>query len=124
MEEKIIQLEQDMWEAALHRDVGAFEKLVAPDAVMVCGGYRCLGREYARFIAEFYISGYSLSQIEVVDSSRDQVILHYILKVAAQDSRAQDLAGVFHVVSVWKRTAEAWQLIFNMDSRIPGIDGE
>lgn len=120
MEEKIIQLEHDMWEAALHRDVVSFRNLVMPNAVMICGGYRCLGSEYAELIAEFNISGYSISNMEVVSSGENEVALHYVLKVDAESSRDKDLEGLFHVASIWKRSGEGWKLIFNMDSRIVG----
>lgn len=41
--------ELSMWKAANNRDVKAFQELVAMDAVMICGGYRCLGAEYAKY---------------------------------------------------------------------------
>ena len=43
----IRQLEEAMWEAAKNRDAEAFLGLVDPNAVMVCGGFRCSGREYS-----------------------------------------------------------------------------
>ena len=120
MEEQIMQLEKNMWEAALHRDADSFRKLVSSDAVMICGGYRCLGSEYADIIPEFYISGYSISGMEVIGSGSDKVILHYVLRVSVENSSARDLEGTFHVVSVWEKIGEAWKLIFNMDSRVAG----
>lgn len=116
--EEVIQMEYDMWEAALHRDTDGFKKLVSPDAVMVCGGYRCLGREYAGFIAEFNISGYAISNIEVICSNDSEVTLHYVIRTQSEDPNAQDLTGAFHVVSIWRRKDQKWSLIFNMDSRI------
>lgn len=118
MENNLIQLEYNMWEAALHRNMEEFKKLVSPNAVMVCGGYRCLGSEYAGFIPYFEISGYSISDMEVISSSDNEVTLHYVIETQAENAGAQDLTGNFHVVSIWKRTAETWNLIFNMDSRI------
>ena len=118
MEKQIIQLEYDMWEAALHKSADEFRKLVKPEAVMICGGYRCTGSEYADIIADFNISGYSISNMEVVSSGNDDVALHYVLKVEVEDSGAKDLEGQFHVVSIWKKFEDQWWLIFNMDSRI------
>lgn len=118
MENEVIQLEYKMWEAALHQDVVGFKELVLPDAVMICGGYRCLGNEYADLIAGFNISGYSISDMEVIHSGGSEVTLHYVIRTRAEDSEAQDLTGLFHVVSIWKRKNDAWNLIFNMDSRI------
>ena len=76
MEKKAMQLEHDMWEAALHRDVDAFKSFVSPTAVMICGGYRCLGSEYAGILENFYISGYSICDIEVVSSRYYDVVLN------------------------------------------------
>lgn len=118
MEKKAMQLEHDMWEAALHRDVDAFKSFVSPTAVMICGGYRCLGSEYAGILENFYISGYSISDMEVVSSSDDEVVLHYILRVNMENARDKDLEGLFHIVSIWKKSGDTWQLILNMDSRI------
>lgn len=116
--QQIIQQEHEMWEAALHKNVADFKKLVLPDAVMICGGLRCLGNEYADFIADFNISGYTISHMEVIHSSDSEVTLHYVIRTQAEDSEAQDLTGLFHVVSMWERKSDAWNLIFNMDSRI------
>lgn len=118
MENEVVQLEYKMWEAALHKDVVGFKELVLPDAVMICGGYRCLGDEYANFIADFNISGYSISNMEIIHLSDSEVTLHYVLRTQAEDSEAQDLTGLFHVVSIWKKKTDTWNLIFNMDSRI------
>ena len=118
MDHNVIQMEHAMWEAVLHRDADAFKKLVSADAVMVCGGCRCLGREYADLLADFRIDGYSITHMEVIDASDRQVTLHYVIRTRSEDAGAQDLAGLFHVVSLWKRKNETWKLIFNMDSRI------
>lgn len=118
MENEVIRLEYKMWETALYKDVVGFKELVLPDAVMICGGYRCLGNEYAEFIADFNISGYSISDMEVIHVSDNEVTLHYVLRTQAEDMEAQDLAGLFHVVSIWRKNSDAWHLTFNMDSRI------
>ena len=47
--DEIYQLEVSMWESAKNRNPEAFLNLVSKDAVMVCGGYRCSGREYASY---------------------------------------------------------------------------
>lgn len=118
MEHNVIQLEYRMWEAVLHKEIDDFQKHVLPDAVMICGGYRCLGSEYAGFLADFNISGYAIDKMEIICASDQEVTLHYVIQTQAEDAAAQDLAGIFHVVSIWKREADAWHLIFNMDSRI------
>ena len=43
-------LEIKMWEAAKANNSENFLKLVDENAIMVCGGYRCTGREYAEII--------------------------------------------------------------------------
>ena len=50
---EVFDLEKNMWEAAKNRDTDAFLDLVSEDAIMVCGGFRCTGKEYSGIIAEF-----------------------------------------------------------------------
>ena len=118
MEEQVIQLEYGMWEAASNQDTDVFRELVAPDAVMVCGGYRCLGSEYAELIRDFNISGYAIRNMEVISSGGNEVLLHYIIRVDVADPAAKDLEGEFHIASMWKQEGGRWRLAFNMDSRI------
>ena len=120
MERQIIQLEQDMWEAVLCGDVHTFQNLVSPNAVMICGGYRCLGSEYAAIMSDFHIQAYTIRNMEVIDSEENEVILHYIIKIEVEDKDDKDLEGLFHVVSIWKKRRNAWKLVLNMDSRING----
>lgn len=46
-------LEIKMWEAAKANNSENFLKLVDENAIMVCGGYSCTGREYAEIIKMF-----------------------------------------------------------------------
>lgn len=118
-EELIFEKEYDMWNAASNRDVAAFKKLVADDAVMICGGYRCLGVEYAQYIKDFYINGYEIKNKEVIFSIEEAVQIHYVVDVKTElPEETADLGGVFHVVSLWKKVNNLWKLYFNMDSRI------
>lgn len=117
-EEIVFQKENDMWEAARNRDVTAFKELVAEDAIMICGGYRCLGAEYAEYIKDFYIDGYEIKNKEVIFSNEEAVQIHYVIEVKTEVAEALDLGGVFHIVSLWKMKHHSWKLYFNMDSRI------
>lgn len=111
-------LEIMMWEAAKNRDVKAFLEVVREDAVMVCGGYRCSGAEYAGIIAEFDLEKYEISNFEVVEQSTDLCQVHYVISTFVSDVRNKDLEGRFHITSTWKCVENIWKLIFNMDSRI------
>lgn len=117
-EEIIFKKEYDMWDAASKRDEMAFKELVADDAIMICGGYRCLGAEYAGYIKDFYISGYEIKNKEVIFSSEEAVEIHYVIDIKTVSSESTDLGGIFHVVSLWKMENNLWKLYFNMDSRI------
>jgi hypothetical protein len=97
-EELIFKKEYDMWKAASKRDVVAFKELVADDAIMVCGGYRCLGVEYAEYIKDFYINGYEIKNEEVIFSSGEAVQIHYVIDVKSDLPETADLGGVFHVL--------------------------
>lgn len=118
IEKLIFEKEYEMWKAASNRDVAAFKELVVDDAIMICGGYRCLGAEYAQYIKDFYINGYEIKNEEIIFSSEDAVQIHYVINVKNELPETADLGGTFHVVSLWKRTNNLWRLCFNMDSRI------
>lgn len=114
----IRELETRMWEAAGHRDAEAFLALVDEAAVMVCGGYRCSGAEYAQVIREFDMARYDICQFETVSETETLCQVHYVIEIAVADPANADLGGTFHVTSTWEKRDVGWKLVFNMDSRI------
>lgn len=114
----IKELELKMWEAAKNRDKDAFLQVVDEDAIMICGGYRCLGREYAKIIEEFDLSKYEILEYEVVCETDTVCQIHYVIETFVSDPKNKDLAGKFHITSTWKKVEDNWKLVFNMDSRI------
>lgn len=118
MEELIFEKEHDLWRAVSNRDVAAFKELVDDNAIMICGGYRCLGAEYAEYIKDFDINEYEIINEEVVFSGEGAVQIHYVIDVKTELPETSDLGGIFHVISLWKMENNRWKLCFNMDSRI------
>ena len=116
--EKILELEKSMWEAAKSRDSKAFLELVREDAVMVCGGFRCTGKEYSEIIAEFDCKSYEIEHFEIVNECSDDVQVHYVIRLEVNDSKNADLAGLFHITTTWKCADGKWKVVFNMDQRI------
>ncbi len=114
----IYELEVRMWEAAKHRDPEAFLEVVSPDAVMVCGGQRCTGAEYARIIPEFDCASFILEQFEIVNQDVDSVQVHYVVRTQVSDPTNQELAGTFRVTTTWRNIEGNWKAVFNMDHRI------
>lgn len=114
----IIVLENKMWTAAKNGDVKSFLQLVEADAVMICGGFRCTGADYAEFIRDFGITAFEISGFEIVYETENIMQVHYIVKTTADSPENADLAGAFHVTSTWVLKNEEWKLVFNMDSRI------
>ncbi len=114
----IKELETAMWDAAKNKDASAFLEVVDEAAVMVCGGFRCSGAEYAQIIKEFDVAQYQISDFEIIEENDQICQIHYIIETKVSNRKNEDLEGRFHITSTWKQTAEAWKLIFNMDSRI------
>lgn len=106
------------WEAARNRDREAFLRLVSKDAVMVCGGFRCTGEDYANVISEFDLKKYTILMNETVYESETLVQVHYVIKTEVSDPRNSDLEGTYHVTSTWENKEGKWMEIFNMDSLI------
>ena len=116
----IYALENKMWQSAKDCNKAEFAKLVSADAVMVCGGYRCTGSQYAEFVSNFGISAFEITNFEIVHETDESVQVHYIVKTTADAPENADLSGIFHVTSTWKKYNQEWVLVFNMDSRITG----
>lgn len=116
----IRELEEKMWRAAQARDKAAFLELVDENAVMVCGGFRCTGAEYAEIITEFDCASFEIVGFETVCETPDAVQVHYVITTAAERPENADLSGKFHVTSTWRKCGGRWKLVFNMDSRIFG----
>lgn len=110
-------LERKMWEAAKNRDSAAFSAVVDGGAVMVCGGYRCSGADYARIIGEFDCAGYTITGFEVVSESENSAQVHYVIETKAAMPENADLAGRFNITTTWEKRAGEWKAVFNMDSR-------
>jgi len=111
-------LEHGMWEAARNRDAERFLQLVSPEAIMVCGGFRCTGREYSEIIRAFDCKCYRIENFETVHETDDSVQVHYVLSMEVEREENRDLAGTFHITTTWKRTDGSWKVIFNMDQRV------
>lgn len=114
----IYELENKMWQAAKDGNKAEFARLVSADTVMVCGGYRCTGAEYAEFVSNLGISGFEITNFEIVHETDKTVQVHYIVTTTADVPENADLAGTFHVTSTWENLNGEWVLVFNMDSRI------
>lgn len=114
----IKELETQMWEAAANRDSKGFLRLVDENAVMICGGYRCSGAEYAAVIGEFDCCLYDISDFEIVCENDGIAQVCYIIETKAELPENADLSGRFYITSTWKKQADGWKLIFNMDQRI------
>lgn len=116
--EDIMVLETKMWEAAKNRNAAEFLNVVSEDAVMVCGGYRCTGKEYAEIISFFDCKSYNIINFETICEDTSSVQVHYVIKLEVNDDKNSDLAGTFHITTTWKNQDGRWKVVFNMDQRV------
>lgn len=115
---KAYELEISMWEAAKNRSSSDFLRIVAEDAVMVCGGLRCTGKEYADIVSVFDCKSYVIEHFEVVNEDERSIQVHYVIHLEVNDARNDDLAGTFHITTTWRNIDGNWKVAFNMDQRI------
>lgn len=116
--EELLVLETKMWEAAKNRNVIEFLNVVSKDAVMVCGGYRCTGKEYAEIISFFDCKAYDISHFEIVSEDTSSAQVHYVINLEVNEEKNSDLAGTFHITTTWKNHDGKWKVVFNMDQRV------
>ena len=119
--EDIMVLETKMWEAAKNRNAVEFLNVVSEDAVMVCGGYRCTGKEYAEIISFFDCKSYNIVNFETICEDTSSVQVHYVIKLEVNDDKNFDLAGTFHITTTWKNQDGRWKVVFNMDQRVSDV---
>ncbi len=119
--EDIMVLETKMWEAAKNRNAVEFLNVVSEDAVMVCGGYRCTGKEYAEIISFFDCKSYNIVNFETICEDTSSVQVHYVIKLEVNDDKNSDLAGTFHITTTWKNQDGRWKVVFNMDQRVSDV---
>ena len=119
--EDIMVLETKMWEAAKNRNAVEFLNVVSEDAVMVCGGYRCTGKEYAEIISLFDCKSYNIINFETICEDTSSVQVHYVIKLEVNDDKNSDLAGTFHITTTWKNQDGRWKVVFNMDQRVSDV---
>ncbi len=85
---------------------------------MVCGGYRCTGKEYAEIIGKFDCKSYDIECFEIVYAGDNAFQVHYLLEMKVDDIRNKDLEGTFHITTTWICESGLWKIVFNMDQRI------
>ena len=119
--EDIMVLETKLWEAAQNRNAVEFLNVVSEDAVMVCGGYRCTGKEYAEIISFFDCKSYNIVNFETICEDTSSVQVHYVIKLEVNDDKNSDLAGTFHITTTWKNQDGRWKVVFNMDQRVSDV---
>ena len=119
--EDIMVLETKMWEAAKNRNAVEFLNVVSEDAIMVCGGYRCTGKEYAEIISFFDCKSYNIINFETICEDTSSVQVHYVIKLEVNDDKNSDLAGTFHITTTWKNQDGRWKVVFNMDQRVSDV---
>lgn len=116
--EDVFALEKQMWEAAKSRNISGFLDVVSDEAIMVCGGYRCTGKEYSEIIAFFDCKSYNIFNFEIVNEDTESIQIHYLINLEVNDEKNNDLAGTFHVTTTWKKLDRKWKIVFNMDQRV------
>ena len=91
--DKVLALETRMRESAKNRDADGFLEIVQPEAVMVCGGYRCTGKEYAEIIRDFDFKSFRIDSFEIVHDGGNSFQVHYLLKMEVEDPHNRDPGG-------------------------------
>ncbi len=116
IEEIIKNLEVQMWEAFSCGNSKLFSEVVSNEAMMICGGYRETGYEYANIVAQIRLDGYEIKDFVVKIINPDSVLTNYVINVECPDP---SISGVFRVSSLWIKNEDKWELVFNQDTKLP-----
>ncbi len=112
---KIKDLEEKMWHAFATGNQEVFSELVLDDALMICGGFRESGREYAQMVSQVRLESFKISEFIATELHDEFCLTNYIVEVICP---SPDLAGKYRVSSLWKMVGSKWMLTFNQDTRL------
>jgi hypothetical protein len=118
--QKIIRLEERVWEVAQKRDAIGFTKLVPSDAVMIFQSGIVLQSEYLATMNERTISRYEIRNIRAFMPNATTVILYYeALRLGEQDGKAFPSSPVIESTT-WIKRAGKWVAVLNQETPIGG----
>jgi len=115
LKEAAIAREQAVWKAAKEHDNAAFDSLVADDALMIFTSGIMTKKQYMDSSSERKITGYELSDFQVLTPTQHTVVIIYKVRVS----------GVFHgkaasysvrEASVWVHRAKGWVAVLNQET--------
>lgn len=109
-----LSLENEFWEAARDKCAEKLLELISDNAVVISGGLRYSGRDYADHIRSAGVSDFSVHGFETVVLTDELRQNHYIVSIAAS-SENNAISGSFHITSTWKYFGGSWKLVFGMD---------
>lgn len=112
--ETILEQEQKLWQCYALGDSAAFGRLVDPQALMIVGGERGSGADYAQAIAMVRLQGYELRDVVVLDLGPGAAAIHYSVTIKDYPG-PYDLSGTYRVTSIWQRREGGWVLVLNQD---------
>ena len=118
-EEQVVQLEEELAEAAMRRDAAIYEHLMANDFIGVDHTGRELGK--AQVLERLNVSGYELDSLRHenirvrVYGDCAVVVARTVLKGRYQ---GQEVAGEFPYLRVWIRQQGRWQAVATQSTRL------
>jgi len=115
LKEAAIAREQAVWKAAKDHDNATFNALVDDDARMIFTSGIMTKRQYMDSSSERMITGYELSDFQVLTPNQDTVVIIYNARVSG---RFHGKAASYSVreASVWVHRAKGWVAVLNQET--------
>ena len=112
----IIAKEKAAWQAFKDKKADDFKKLVSADLVAVYAQGIMNMKAELETMSKTDMKSFSLSDINVVTTDADTVIISYKAKVEST-SEGKDNSGNFNCGSIWQMKKGQWHAIFHTDMK-------
>ena len=117
--EKLIGLEQQLWEGRKRHDLPAIKKLTAPEYVSVSESGTTTWAGLEMTFPDYRLDDYGIGPIHVQRASTDVVILSYQAEIRGAVS-GKSVSRRIAESSVWIRRAGNWLNVYLHEITIPG----
>jgi hypothetical protein len=108
--------EKAAWQAFKDKKADDFKKLVSADLVAIYANGMMNMKSELETMSKTDMKSFSLSDINVVATDADTVIISYKAKVEST-SEGKDNSGNFNCGSIWQMKKGQWQAIFHTDMK-------
>jgi uncharacterized protein (TIGR02246 family) len=116
VEDSIINLEKQAWEAVKNKDANGFNKLFAEDGLMIDSMGMTTRAAFIQTLPDLNITEYSLENLKVVMLDKDAAVVSYKANVKGSFKGQAFPPNPAYVSSTWVKRGGKWVAMFHQET--------